>query len=287
MPRLAVVVHSAPGTPDQARGALDIFRSRAWQAVFAEVQLIHVHALSAREWPGPYDHTPDIALHTRPGEAGRAERINGAVAAATASGADYGLICDNAVWPLFPAWFGQQLTIMARSGKLLGGAAVEASARTAVPRGGIWAQLFALDLHWQRARRMFPLPWEQYAATVAVRLDQWEVSSADRCLSGAFFQRVAESVTPEEARAIAAGQLQRWYDLEPIVDNNQPVRRWHETAITRDPQPQQRAELVRLRQATYWGPTLQRLATDRDLSWFDSEHPHPNNQDQDTNRSSL
>lgn len=276
-PQLFIAAISSPQQPDLARGLLEILRWESNQKMLGRHTLAHVHALSKKEWSGPYLGEEELVLPPREGEAGRTDRLNAAVALAADSGADYGLFLETDLWPLFPRLLRALVHRVTSEGRLLGAAAMLDGPRQAAPRGGIWPRFFILDLSWQRSKRLFPLVWDQWVKAVLVRADHWEAPNLAGLLSSSFFRRLTESLPePEAARDLALTQLTRFTNLEPVLTTGQREKMtWAAMGMIRDPRSHKRAAMVKDAGATEWGPTLARLVKEKDKTWFNSNHDHP------------
>lgn len=144
------------------------------------------------------------------------------------------------------------------------------------PVGGLWPRVLTVDLAWQRARRLFPLDWERYEDAVMLRSDHWEAPRLSGCLSAHYFRRIADTVTPEAARASALTQLLRFEELEPVTWGGLDEQwTWHAIALVREARPAQRGELVRRLHAEGYGPTIRALADSGGVGWFNTAHEHP------------
>jgi hypothetical protein len=132
-----------------------------------------------------------------------------------------------------------------------------------------------LDLVWQRRKRLFPLQYDAYAAAVLANAHTWTPPALAQCLSGTFFRCVNQGLEPDVWRAVATDRLMRLSEIEPVATRGGEQAVWPGLALTRDPRPSVRADLVRQIGAANWGPTLRRLASDGGGSWFDGERAHP------------
>jgi hypothetical protein len=269
---LTVAVISSPDGPDRARGLLEILRADMTVCQLGEITVVHSHSFASEMWPGAYLSDREVRVPARDGNAGLADRLNAAVLCAADMPAETLLVVDADLWPLRPVLLAGAVRRLVRTQKLLAAASMQTA--EAVPAGGLWPGLFAVDLAWQRARRMFPLNYVQYRRDVMRDGHAWQVPSVARCMSAAYFAAVTRDLPEDVWRPVATDRLARLSELEPVLLRGEPQAIWHAHGLTRDPRPGARADLVR-RMNVRCGPTLRRLAADDGIGWFDAAHRHP------------
>lgn len=269
---VAIVSHDRP---DCARGALEIFHAPLMQKALRS-KVIHVHSLDWQEdYIGKHVFVPG-----RKGESGHVDRLDTAVLECSKTEADYALIISSRLWPLYPNFLAKTIIHTMKQGKLLAGASIKPVASNSVPLGGLWPDFLVVDLNWQRAQGVFPLPWNEYRQGVKNKSDEWHVPRLSECLSGAYFQRVTETIEEDLWRVVAQKQLHRITDLEPLFERSQIREVWNEHSLVMDSNANTRAQMVIKNRAQTWGPTLFRLSKYQDRTWYNQDHEHPSTKSQ-------